>query len=264
MIPLNRLRFGMPTLVELDTIDDCCALCRELGLDFVEINMNLPQYQADTLDFHVMQAQTNVGFTFHLDERLDPADFNPLVAEAYLHTTLATIENAKALHAPVLNMHMAYGVHFTLPDHKVALYDRYRDHYLARLRKFRDKCEAAIGDSGILICVENCEGFPDYQREAIDLLLERPVFALTLDIGHCHFADGVDDSFILERQNRLSHMHIHDAGHGTCHLVLGKGDIDLDARLTLARGTGCRCVIEAKSAAGLRESVHWLRERGYH
>ena len=37
--------FGMPVLLELDTLEQNAALCRELGLSFVELNMNLPQYQ---------------------------------------------------------------------------------------------------------------------------------------------------------------------------------------------------------------------------
>ena len=44
------MRFGMPTLIETDTIEECAALCRELGLDFIEMNMNLPQYQVQPMD----------------------------------------------------------------------------------------------------------------------------------------------------------------------------------------------------------------------
>ena len=44
------LRFGMPTLIETATIEECAALCREAGLSFIEMNMNLPQYQIQTMD----------------------------------------------------------------------------------------------------------------------------------------------------------------------------------------------------------------------
>ena len=36
---------GMPTLIELKSIEACAALCRELGLAFVELGMDLPEYQ---------------------------------------------------------------------------------------------------------------------------------------------------------------------------------------------------------------------------
>ena len=44
------MQFGMPTLIEIKSLEACAALCRELGLAFVELNMNLPEYQADKLD----------------------------------------------------------------------------------------------------------------------------------------------------------------------------------------------------------------------
>lgn len=36
------LEIGMPTLIELPDIDASANLCHELGLQFVELNMNLP------------------------------------------------------------------------------------------------------------------------------------------------------------------------------------------------------------------------------
>ena len=41
--------FGMPTLIELDSLSDTVSLCKALGLRFVELNMNLPWYQPDKL-----------------------------------------------------------------------------------------------------------------------------------------------------------------------------------------------------------------------
>ena len=39
----KMIDLGMPALIELPEPEDCGALCRELGLQFVELNMNLPQ-----------------------------------------------------------------------------------------------------------------------------------------------------------------------------------------------------------------------------
>lgn len=35
------LEFGVPTLIENKTLEDNIALCNQLGLSFVELNMNL-------------------------------------------------------------------------------------------------------------------------------------------------------------------------------------------------------------------------------
>lgn len=44
------LEFGMPTLIENCTLEENVALCRELELDFIELNMNMPQYQIEQLE----------------------------------------------------------------------------------------------------------------------------------------------------------------------------------------------------------------------
>ena len=110
-------------------IEDCAALCSKLGLQFVELNMNLPQYQTVSLDTNRLEAvakRYGIYFTIHLDENLNVSDFNPFVAQAYTRTVLETIRIARRLNIPVLNMHLSEGVYFTLPDRKIFLYEQYR------------------------------------------------------------------------------------------------------------------------------------------
>ena len=100
----------MPTLIELPEIDDCAGLCRELGLQFIELNMNLPQYQVNTIDlvkFKEIAEKHKIYYTIHLDENLNVSDFNPFVSEAYRHTVRETIKMARYLDIPVLNMHLS-------------------------------------------------------------------------------------------------------------------------------------------------------------
>ena len=37
---MRTIDFGMPTLIENDSIESCVKLCKELSLDFIELNMN--------------------------------------------------------------------------------------------------------------------------------------------------------------------------------------------------------------------------------
>lgn len=262
------MTFGMPTLLETKSLADCVVLCRELGLGFVELNMNLPQYQADKIDiatFADIAQEYGVFYTIHLDENLNPCDFNERVTMAYTDTVLQTIEIAKRLSVPVLNMHLASGVYFTLPDKKVFLFDEYENVYLQKLTAFRDACTATIGKSGIKICVENSSGYGKaaFLQKGLNLLLESSVFALTFDIGHNNCIGGGDGAIILARCDRLSHMHLHDASGNRDHLALGTGELDLLRYLELARRRNCRCVLETKTIDGLRQSVEWLKERDW-
>lgn len=258
------MEFGMPSLIETGTVEECAVLCRELGLDFVELNMNLPQYQIDTMDLeHLRSVAQRYGiyYTIHLDENANMADFNPLVAEAYRETVVRTIALAKKLGIPVLNMHMPVGVYFTLPQGKVYLFGEYRQRFCRDMAIFRDACQKAIGDSGIRICVENWHGYTDWQIEALDTLLQSPVFGLTFDVGHNLCKEGLDEPVILDRGMRLHHMHMHDVQNGKDHQPLGTGELDVGKYLSLAEEHHCRVVLETKTISGLRQTVNWLRSQ---
>lgn len=272
-------RFGMPTLIENRTLEDNIALCRGLGLRFIELNMNFPEYQADRLEqtdtlLHLGE-EAGICFTVHLDENLNIADFNRLVSDAYLETVRRTVAAAKKLlplrdrFSPGLpltvNMHMHHGIFITLPDRKVQMYDRDFDTYMKSFAAFRALCEEWIGDSDVMIAVENTDGFRGYEQKAVEYLLESPKFGLTWDIGHSKAVKETDVPFILAHRDRLIHFHIHDGTETPPrnHLALGDGEIDLKGRLRLAEERGARCVLETKTVAALKHSVAWLRENGF-
>lgn len=258
--------FGMPTLIELKSLEACAVLCKELDLQFVELNMNLPEYQADRIDadtFTKIANQYGIYYTIHLDENLNPCDFNKKVTDAYTNTVLQTIALAKQLRSPVLNMHLSKGVFFTLPDQKVYLFDEYMDVYLAKLTAFRDRCEKAIGGADIKICVENAGGYDKkFLQNGLALLLESKAFALTFDIGHNAGIGGGDEDVIMKHKKRLYHMHLHDAKDKCDHLPLGSGELDLPKYFYLAKTQNCRVVLETKTIAGLKESVEWIKSKG--
>ena len=274
------VQFGMPTLIENRTLEENAALCAALGLSFIELNMNFPEYQTDCLERTeaLLQIAEKAGlyYTIHLDENLNIADFNPLVSGAYLETVRRAIEAAKKLlclrdrfgegNRPLtLNMHMHHGIHITLPDRKVQMYDRDFDVYMRAFEKFRALSEEWIADSGIRIAIENTDGFREYEKKAIEMLLRSPLFGLTWDVGHSKAVGERDVPFLLSHRDRLIHFHIHD-GRETPpanHLALGDGEIDLEDRLRTAAEADARCVIETKTVAALKKSVAWLRARGF-
>ncbi|MBE5960257.1 MAG: sugar phosphate isomerase/epimerase [Lachnospiraceae bacterium] len=259
--------FGMPTLLEMESLDDTMRLCKELGMEFVELNMNLPYYQVERLEetdyLRELAKRYQLFYTIHLDENLNVSDFNQGVADAYRETVCRTIEAAKEIKAPILNLHMNHGVHFTLSNGKVWLFERYRNEYMESFQVFRTMCEEAIGDADIRICIENTDGFKTYEKEAIEYLLESKVFGLTWDIGHSNASNDVDEEFIMEHHEKLDHFHIHDSLEREDHMTLGTGEINLPQRLELAKCHDCMCVVETKTIRALRESATWLKRNRY-
>ena len=166
----TKMQFGMPTLIENKTLLDNINLCSRLNLDFIELNMNFPEYQLEQLertDFLLEEGERKkIYFTIHLDENLNIADFNNLVSDAYLETVRRTIDVAKKLvplckkygnkNQPLtLNMHMNHGIYITLPDRKVRMYEHDFETYINSFRRFKTKCEEWIGGADIKIVVEN-------------------------------------------------------------------------------------------------------------
>ncbi|MDD4495194.1 MAG: sugar phosphate isomerase/epimerase, partial [Eubacteriales bacterium] len=63
--------FGMPTLIDLKSLEACAVLCKELDLQFVELNMDLPEYQVDMLDLTQLADITKwfgIYYTIHLED----------------------------------------------------------------------------------------------------------------------------------------------------------------------------------------------------
>lgn len=253
--------FGMPFLLENNTLEECAALCRRLRLSFVELNEGfLPCRDISAEGLRSLADRYGIYFTMHVEEGFDPFNFNDRVRQAWIDSLCSEIRLAQEADIPLINMHLPKGDRITLPDRRVNLYEKYGDVYCGSVLAFRQIVETAIGDSGIRLCVENTSGFASHELAALEMLLESPVFGLTLDIGHSHGVGDVDIPFYEAHSDRLMHMHGHDALGRKNHLALGDGEIDLKGRFDWARRSGARVVLETKTIAALEKSVGRLPE----
>ena len=263
---MNMVSFGMPTLIELPELESCAALCRELGLEFVEINMSFTQYQPEVLDegrLRDIMERYGVYFTIHADESTDPCSVNSRIAEVYTENMELTVKLAGRLGIPTVNLHLMRGIYVTLPTGRTFIYAENEELYLEKLRAFRERMEKASAGSGVRICIENTDGFElPFLTHGVDTLLESPAFSLTYDIGHDHAIGERDKPFILRRADRLSHMHMHDGAGEKVHLALGDGELDIAYFRELADEHDCRIVLETKTVEALRSSVKYLRDGG--
>ena len=251
--------FGMPFLLENRSIEESAALCAELGLKFVELNMSFPLCTLDRMSapmLRELEEKYGIYFTFHLDEALTPCAFDSRVRAAYVQNAADAIRLAAEAGMPTVNLHWEKGIVVTQPDRKVYLYDAYREDYLRCTAQFRAACEEASGGK-VNVCVENTDGYHPFRLEAIELLLQSPVFHLTLDVGHNDLAHGVDMPFYDKHFDELKHMHLHDSA-ADCHLALGDGHLDIAALIARGEKTRARAVIEVKTVEALRRSVERL------
>ena len=260
------MKFGMPTLVECDNLLECAEVAKKFKMDFIEINMSFPQYTREKLDIDAtkkLAQDYSIFYTIHADEALNPFDFNKKVSDCYFEVMSDTIEVAKAIGARVINLHLQKGIYVTLPGKVILLTDVYSDEYISNVKRFIAMCEEKIGDSDIVIAIENVDSnaFTESQLEAMKLFMSSRVFGLTLDTGHEMALDFVDAHVFEKYPDKLRHMHLHDCLGKKPHLALGDGDVDIDAKLSML-GENDTCLIEVKTIEGLGKSYDYLVNKG--
>jgi len=259
---LNDIIWGMPTLIELEGIEANANLCKSLGLGFIELNMNLPEYQPDRIDIEKLvyiQEKSNIFYTLHLPEEFDIANFNENVRNVYVRIFKDSVKIAKILNAPIINVHMNLGVYFTMPESKIYLYRKYFNDYINNIKKFGAYSDELLRETDIKLCIENTGIYNmDFITDAVDILLQNDRIFLTWDIGHDHSGGNNDRKYIMDNIDKLKHMHFHDAKANKNHLPLFTGDIDICEKIRIAKKHGCICVIETKTVEALKESVDKL------
>ncbi|MBF4691943.1 sugar phosphate isomerase/epimerase family protein [Fusibacter ferrireducens] len=259
--------FGMPTLIELDTLEDNVILCKSLGLDFVEINMNLPQFQLNQLTseyLNALQDQYDIAFTFHLAEDIDIAHFNDDIRNTYLKIIEETIELMTKADIKKLNMHMSKGIHFTLPSQRLYLYEKYTETYMDHINAFLNFIRAELKSKNIQLCIENTGIYDSpFITKAVKTLLDDENIVLTWDVGHDHSSGFADQAFLEANIDRIQHFHIHDAIDKSNHLTLFDGEIDLEYFLNLSKQKEATVVFETKTIEALKESIKRLRAMAF-
>jgi sugar phosphate isomerase/epimerase len=263
----HAIKLGMPTLIELEDLASNVALAGRLGLSFIELNMNCPQYGPSSLPAeHLRQIgrAANLEFTVHLPEESDLAAFDPDVRAGHLACCRRAIQWAGQAQIRVLNLHLRPGVYFSLPDRRVYLYERYAPQYLANLIESFGVLLADARRADVTICLENTGLLAmDFLVKAADALLalDEMHVALTWDIGH-DAASGWSEKPVFEKRlGRVGHMHLHDARAAKAHLALFTGQVDVAWAMGLAAARRCRVVIETKTAQALEQSIAELDRR---
>lgn len=251
---------GMPGLIEFDTIEENAKLCHELSLDFLELNMNLPMYnyKIDVDEVKRCLEKYQLKVTFHLAENLDPFELDPILRKASLDNFKEAVRIGTSIGAFLYNMHLSKGIHFTLPDKKVRLYEIYKEEYIQNVKSFIEVVESY----DINLCIENTGiHHLDYVKEATDLLLQSDNIHLTYDIGHDITSGYNDRGYYQSRVSEIKHYHIHDGTKDNNHLPLFTGDLDIIGFMKQASDNNATCVVEVKSKEQLTYSINQLRKQ---
>ncbi|NOU96201.1 TIM barrel protein [Paenibacillus sp. LMG 31456] len=261
------MKFGMPTLVELKSINENVQLCNTLGLDFIELNMNLPICIPENLSFSELRCykeQYGLEFTIHLPEELDLSSYQPSIRKGHLERCKQAMEWANLSGINTLNMHLNNGIYFTLPHSRVWINEQYESKFLELLYESYLELYQLAKTFEVQLCIENtCNFHIPYIRNALDKLSVFHNFYLTWDVGHDAKADFVEESIFIHFNNRIRHMHLHDYNGKSDHQSLYTGIVPINDRLDFARENNLSVVIEVKTSESLAESVAELKKNGF-
>jgi sugar phosphate isomerase/epimerase len=262
---MKLYRAGMPTLLECETLEQNVALCRELGLSFIELNMDVPIYSPERLPASTLRQiheETGIFFTAHMPELIDLASFHPSIRQGHLQRCLEIIQWAKEAGIKLLNLHLHPGIYFTLPHGKAWINAQYEAEFLELLMHSFEQLYAWSRQYEVPVCLENTLNFHHaFIQNALLQLSRFDEFQLTWDVGHDAKSGYQDRPVILEHVSRVGHLHVHDFDGKSDHLTLGSGVVALQEHLEFARTHDLTFVIETKTADALRQSCRWLMKR---
>lgn len=261
---MTKIKYGMPQLLDIQEIERNIQLCEKLGLNFIELNTNLPTCQPDRINvkyLNRLKKQYGVEFTIDLPEDIDLGHFNRREREAYLKIVEESIGIADRLGVKFLNLKMNSGVHFAIPNDEIELYDAYKKEYLANIKACREAIELFLGGTGVMLSIQNTGilNRPHIQ-EAVEMLLESHRFCLTWDLNQDYCHCGVDHSFILKHINRVKYVHLDDTILANQNLSSFNEEI-IDEAFHLLRENKPTILIEVRTQGALIDSVARLKEK---
>ncbi len=259
-----KIPLGMPALIDKVDLAGNVTLCQELGLDFIELNMNMPYCFPDGLEPGTLRdvtRDTGIRFTMHLPDDLDLGSLHGPLRQASLSLALKTVDWAAEAGIALVNTHLQNGVCFTLPDQRVRIYERYFDRHLAGLVESFEPLVKRASLQGVTVCVENVSNFHlPFMIEIVNQLMTLKGIGLTWDVGHDALTGYKERGLILCHREHLAHMHLHDYD-GIDHKELFTGEMDIMALFRFARYHQMSVVVEVKTEEALRRSIGSLRRR---
>ena len=107
----------------------------------------------------------------------------------------------------------------------------------------------------IMICIENSSNFAlGYVEKLVEESLLLDNIYLTWDVGHDYISNFTDKSVLLRFEDKIKHMHLHDASQNKDHLALNDGELNIKELLSYANKNNLTTLIEVKSKKALIKS----------
>ena len=245
----------MPQLYEYDTIEDNLKLAKELGLDFIELNLNFgycrKEMEAGTVED--LLKKYDIEATLHFYDEADLGSYDEVV-DAYL-VHLERYARLGSDYIKQINMHLIPGPVVTISGVKNYIYEKEYDEYIERLITNFKRAEDICNKYNINMVIENTDNIPEYTKRTYHDLYKAG-FRFCYDIGHDHLSYDIVWNLLSDIELPFDEFHIHDAkDRKKCHLALNDGTLDVAKFKRLAEKNNAYVVLEVKQKSDLVVSV---------
>lgn len=251
------MKFGMPTLIEFNSIEENIELAKALNLDFIELNLDLPYCNLPGTELLDLSNKYNIEFTAHLSEKLDVAELDNDLRLAYLNKIEKIIRWGTSNNITKYNLHLDPGIHFSLPDKKIFIYEKYIDKYKQALTDSCSHLSKIAEKYNIEIMFENLKSF-DYLLNGFKIISSYNNLYFTLDMGHDIRNGNNIQAFFEHYPSKIKHVHLHDFNGKSDHLELGTGIVNIEEKIDFIEKYNTYTVIEVKRKEDLINSVHYI------
>ena len=180
---MNKVKLGMPTLMEFDTIKENIEVAKKLNLDFLELNINMsycfpkPSCRMQLLEF---KKDYNIDFTLHYYDTVDVSSQN-LNYQEYLYKDIKELVINLDGIIDRLILHIEPGAFMTIHSEKRYVY-KYDKEYEQRTINTLRILRTILDEYNILLMLENVPIHPF--MENLYKELGENNFTFCWDIGH--------------------------------------------------------------------------------
>lgn len=249
----------MPILVEFHSLEENIELYHKLNLDFIELNLDIPYCFLENINRKLL---INNNFTIHLSEKVDIGELNNSLRNFYLDEIEKIVSFGTKVNIFRYNLHLNPGIHFSLPDKKIFIYEEYLDNYLEAYRKSCERLSYIANKYNVTILFENVK-VESYTLKAINVIANYNNLFFTLDLGHNIKHENIAKQEFMKYDNKIKHIHLHDFNGTKDHQELFTGLLNIKDELDFCIKNNLDVVIEVKRKEELINSVNKLRELNY-
>ncbi len=246
------MKVGMPILFEYNSLIENADFAKQLGFDFIELNLNFDYCRENLLNKEVIKylKMSNLTFTMHFFDEFDAASYDEVV-DAYIVILEKYLELSKELNIKLVNIHLNEGPIVTISGVKNYLYEKEYASYINRLITNLNKIKTLLNKYNTKLVLENVT-IPKFISDTY-IELSKHDFYFNYDIGH-DYTDNNKLKELFELFNlTFKEFHFHDSSNNKCHLSLGEGDMDLGYYKSLISDQ--YVVLEVKSSEDLIKSI---------